>query len=533
MSNSQGRAIARNAGSVMLLILISRLLGFIRERAIAEVFGLTWETDAFRAAFNIPDLMYFLLVGGAISSAFIPVFSEQLARGQEKEAWRMASAFISLVTAALLTLTVLGVAASPWLAPLVAPGFDDAQLAFLVVLMRVMFPAVLFTALAGVCMGVHNSYQSFVAPLLGPIMYNVSITLGAYILGPRMGIMGMALGTVAGAVINFLMQVPFVAGKVRRFPWSLDLKHPGLHKVLRLMGPTILGLSIVQLNTIILTALASTLDAGSITALNLANRLVQLPLGVFGMGMSMVTFPVLARQAALGDVQQFRATLSSGLRAVLFITVPSAAGLIALREPIVRLLFEVGEFGPDDTAMTAYALVFFSLGVFAVSCVQLLTRAFYSLQDTVTPVKIGALTVATNTLAAAALLRWTSLAHGGLALAHSLASVVQMTTQLLLLRRKLGGRLDGSKLLGTLARAAAAALVMMPAAAGAAKAVGARVDVATLAGRLAETGAGIAAGVAVYALAAAALRMEELRMVWSLLQRRLAFLTRRRNGRSA
>jgi len=299
------------------------------------------------------------------------------------------------------------------------------------------------------------------------------------------------------------------------------------------MGPTILGLSIVQLNTIILTALASTLDAGSITALNLANRLVQLPLGVFGMGMSMVTFPVLARQAALGDVQQFRATLSSGLRAVLFITVPSAAGLIALREPIVRLLFEVGEFGPDDTAMTAYALVFFSLGVFAVSCVQLLTRAFYSLQDTVTPVKIGALTVATNTLTAAALLRWTSLAHGGLALAHSLASVVQMTTQLLLLRRKLGGRLDGSKLLGTLARAAAAALVMMPAAAGAAKAVGARVDVATLAGRLAETGAGIAAGVAVYALAAAALRMEELRMVWSLLQRRLAFLTRRRNGRSA
>src|SRR5690606_18654451 len=235
-----------------------------------------------------------------------------------------------------------------------------AQLAFLVVLMRVMFPAVLFTALAGVCMGVHNSYQSFVAPLLGPIMYNVSITLGAYLLGPRMRIMGMALGTVAGAVINFLMQVPFVAGKVRRFPWSLDLKHPGLHKVLRLMGPTILGLSIVQLNTIILTALASTLDAGSITALNLANRLVQLPLGVFGMGMSMVTFPVLARQAALGDVQQFRATLSSGLRAVLFITVPSAAGLIALREPIVRLLFEVGEFGPDDTAMTAYALVFFS-----------------------------------------------------------------------------------------------------------------------------------------------------------------------------
>lgn len=533
MNQSQGRTIARNAGVVMFLILISRLLGFIRERAIAEVFGLTWETDAFRAAFNIPDLMYFLLVGGAISSAFIPVFSELLTRGQEKDAWSMASTFISLISAALLTLTVLGVAASPWLAPLVAPGFDDAQLAFLVVLMRVMFPAVLFTALAGVGMGVHNSYQSFVVPLLGPIMYNVAITLGAYVLGPGMGIMGMAVGTVAGAVINFLMQVPFVAARSRRFPWHVDLRHPGLRKVLKLMGPTIVGLSIVQLNTIILTAMASTLDAGSITALNLANRLVQLPLGVFGMGMSMVIFPVMSRLAALGDMQQLRATLSSGLRAILFITVPSAAGLIALREPIVRLLFEVGEFGPDDTAMTAYALVFFSLGVFAVSCVQMLTRAFYSLQDTVTPVKIGALTVATNTLTAAALLRWTSLAHGGLALAHSAASIVQMATQMWLLKRKTGGRLDGGKVLATLARSSLAAVVMMPAAAGAARFVGSHVDSATLAGRLAETGAGLAAGVAVYALAAAALRMEELRMVWSMVQRRLPFLNRKRSGRNA
>ena len=300
---------------------------------------------------------------------------------------------------ALLVLTVLGVIASPWLAPLVAPGFDDHQLAFLVVLMRVMFPAVLFTALAGVGMGVHNSYQSFMVPLLGPIMYNVAITLGAYVLGPTMGIMGMAVGTVAGAVTNFLMQVPFVASTARRFPWRINLKHPGLHKVLKLMVPTIIGLSIVQLNTIILTALASTLTDGRITALNLANRLVQLPLGVFGMGMSMVIYPVMSRLAAVGDMQQFRATLTTGLRSILFITVPSAAGLIALREPIVRLLFEVGEFGPDDTVTTAYALLFFSVGVFAVSSVQLLTRAYYSLQDTVTPVKIGALTVLTNAAA--------------------------------------------------------------------------------------------------------------------------------------
>ncbi|MFS8665798.1 MAG: murein biosynthesis integral membrane protein MurJ, partial [Limnochordales bacterium] len=506
----QSRSVARNAGTVMLLILISRLLGFIRERAIADVFGLTWETDAFRAAFNIPDLMYFLLVGGAISSAFIPVFSSYLARGQEAEAWRMAAAFISGVSLGLVVLTVLGVGFSPWLAPLVAPGFGGDQLALLVLLMRVMFPAVLFTALAGVGMGVHNAYQRFAVPLLGPIFYNIAITLGAYLLGPVMGIMGMAVGTVAGAVGNFLIQAPFVLWAARRFPWKPHWRHPGLRKVVRLMGPTILGLSIVQLNTIILTALASTLAEGHITALNLANRLVQLPLGVFGMGMSMVIFPVMARLAALGDWQEFGRTLGTGLRTVLFVTIPSAAGLVALGEPIVRLLFEVGAFGPEDTATTAYALWFFGAGVFAVSSVQVLTRAYYSLQDTVTPVKIGVLSVATNTGLSAALLRWTDLAHGGLALAFSIASLVQMTAQLVLLRPRLGGRLDIRALLGTGARAALAAAIMFPAARAAAAAAGARVDLALTSGRLIQVLAGIAAGVAVYGLVALALRMEAL-----------------------
>src|SRR5690625_4515197 len=162
MKQSEGRTIARNAGIGMVLILISRLLGFIRERAIADVFGLKWETDAFRADINIPDLRYSLHVGGAISSAFIPVFSEMLARDPQKDTWRLAATFIQSVSAGLLVLTLLGVAASPWLAPLVAPGFENEQLALLIYLMRMMFPTVLFTALAGVGMGVHNAYQSFV-----------------------------------------------------------------------------------------------------------------------------------------------------------------------------------------------------------------------------------------------------------------------------------------------------------------------------------------------------------------------------------
>lgn len=509
----QSRTIARNAGIVMVLILISRLLGFIRERAIADVFGLTWETDAFRAAFNIPDLMYYLLVGGAISSAFIPVFSELLARDQERDAWRMAATFINLISMCLLALTVIGVVASPWLAPLVAPGFADEQLGLLIYLMRIMFPAVLFTALAGVGMGVHNSYQSFVIPLVGPIFYNVAITLGAYILGPSMGIVGMAVGTVIGAVGNFCMQVPFVARTAGKFPWQFDLSHPGLRKVGALMGPTIIGLSIVQLNTIILTALASTLSPGSITALNLANRLVQLPLGVFGMGMSMVIFPVMARLAALGDWQQFEHTLTTGLRTILFITVPSAVGLVALREPIVRLLFEVGEFGPRDTTQTAYGLLFFSIGVFAVSSVQVLTRAYYSMQDTMTPVKIGAVTVITNTGLSLLLMRVTNLGHGGLALAFSVAAIVQMTLQFAVLQRKLSTRLGWRPTVTTFTKSAVAASAMFPVAQFAGDWIGARVDLAFAPGRLLQVGGGVTAGALVFTAVAVILRMEELTLL--------------------
>lgn len=515
----QSRTIARNAGIVMALILISRLLGFIRERAIADVFGLTWETDAFRAAFNIPDLMYFLLVGGAISSAFIPVFSELLARDQEEDAWRMAATFINIVSAGLLIFTVLGVVAAPWLAPLVAPGFANEQLALLIYLMRIMFPAVLFTALAGVGMGVHNSYQRFVVPLVGPIFYNIAITLGAYVLGPSMGILGMAVGTVIGAVGNFFIQVPFVARTAGKFPWSFDLKHPGLKKVLTLMVPTLIGLSIVQLNTIILTALASTLSAGSITALNLANRLVQLPLGVFGMGMSMVIFPVMARLAAVGDWQQFQHTLTSGLRTILFVTVPSAVGLIALREPIVRLLFEVGEFGAKDTQATAYGLLFFSIGVFAISSVQVLTRAYYSMQDTMTPLKIGAITVLTNTGLSLLFLRTTDLGHGGLALAFSAAAIVQMTLQFAVLRTQLGERLRWAPVVNTFTKSLIAAAVMFPPALWVADVVGTRVDLAHMTGRVLQVGAGVVVGALVYGVIALLLRMEELTQVRQMFAR--------------
>ncbi|HEY8417667.1 MAG TPA: lipid II flippase MurJ, partial [Limnochordales bacterium] len=236
-------------------------------------------------------------------------------------------------------------------------------------------------------------------------------------------------------------------------------------------------------------------------------------------GMSMVIFPVMARLAALGDLQEFGRTLSTGLRTVLFITVPSAVGLVALGEPIVRLLFEVGAFGPEDTATTAYALLYFGVGVFAISSVQVLTRAYYSLQDTVTPVKIGVLTVVTNTGLSLVFLRFTALEHGGLALAFSIAAIVQMAAQLAVLRRRLGPRLHVRAVAGTFARASLAAAVMFPVAREVSLLVGQHVNLAATGGRLAQVLAGMAAGAAVYGAAALLLRMEELAMAWDALRR--------------
>ncbi|NLL48233.1 MAG: murein biosynthesis integral membrane protein MurJ, partial [Firmicutes bacterium] len=438
MENENREQVAKAASIVMVAILVSRILGFIRERAVAEVFGRTATTDVFFAAFALPDLMYQLLVGGALSSAFIPVFTQYLAKDDEKEAWYVASVFLNTTSLILFLIMIIGVIFTPSLAPLVGVGFTGEQRELLVLLMRVTFPAVFFTALAGLCMGVLHSYQKFLLPALGPIIYNLGQILGAYLLGPLVGIMGMAVGTVLGALGNFSIQFPSVLKKAKRhYKPVLDFRHPGIRRMVMLMLPAVLGLSISQLNVIVSQNLASTLETGSIVALRLANRLINFPLGIFAMGISTAVFPTLARLTARGETAEFSRTLSFGLRIVFFITIPSAAGMAFLRVPIVRLLFESGEFFAADTLATAFVLLFYVPGLIAQSALQVTTRGFYSLQDTKTPVKIGFVTVVLNFLLSLAFLQWTNLGAGGLAFAYSLSSIFNMVLALGILGRRL------------------------------------------------------------------------------------------------
>ncbi|NMB00229.1 MAG: murein biosynthesis integral membrane protein MurJ [Firmicutes bacterium] len=521
MENENREQVAKAATIVMLAILASRILGFLRERAVAEVFGRTATTDVFFAAFALPDLMYQLLVGGALSSAFIPVFTQYLAKDQEEEAWYVASSFLNAVFLVLLLIMILGVIFTPSLAPLVGVGFTGEQKDLLVLLMRVTFPAVFFTALAGLCMGVLHSYQKFLLPALGPIVYNLGQILGAYVLGPLVGIMGMGIGTVLGAIGNFTLQFPAVWRKaVKNYRPVVDFKHPGIRRMGQLMLPAILGLSISQVNVIVNQNLASTLETGSIVALRLANRLINFPLGIFAMGISTAVFPTLARLVAKGEKSEFVRTLSFGLRVVFFITIPSALGMAFLRVPIVRLLFESGEFTSADTLATAFALLFYVPGLFAQAALQVTTRGFYSLQDTKTPVKIGFVTVILNFLLSLAFLRWTQLGAGGLALAYSLSSIFNVILAFVVLGKRLPG-LVNSSLLTTIVKATVASLVMGVAALGTSSLLAGYLSLERKFGQLVQTFGAIGVGVLVYLLLSIVLRMEETEFVWGLIKSKL------------
>ncbi len=521
MENENRDQVAKAASIVMLAILVSRILGFIRERAVAEVFGRTATTDVFFAAFALPDLMYQLLVGGALSSAFIPVFTQYLAKDDEKEAWYVASVFLNTTFLVLLLLMIIGVVFTPSLAPLVGMGFSGEQRDLLVLLMRVTFPAVFFTALAGLCMGVLHSYQTFFLPALGPIVYNLGQILGAYILGPIIGIMGMAVGTVFGALGNFSIQFPAVVRKAKtHYRPVLDFKHPGIRRMVMLMLPAVLGLSISQLNVIVSQNLASTLETGSIVALRLANRLINFPLGIFAMGISTAVFPTLARLTARGETGEFSRTLSFGLRIVFFVTIPSAAGMAFLRVPIVRLLFESGEFFAADTLATAFVLLFYVPGLIAQAALQVTTRGFYSLQDTRTPVKIGFVTVVLNFLLSLAFLKWTDLGAGGLAFAYSLSSIFNMILALGILGRRLGGLVD-KRLLRTFAKSTIASVMMGVSAFFTASLMDNYLSMTSKLGELVQTFAAIGVGILVYSALSLILKMEETQYILGLVRRKL------------
>ena len=455
---SPTRQITRAAGTVMLAFVASRILGLLREIVIGARFGTSAELDAYLAAFRLTDLLYQLVAGGALGSAFIPTFARYLAAQNQSGAWRLASAVINIVTLILIVAAALAALFAPLLvATLIAPGFDAATQALTVSLMRVMLLAPVIFGASGILMGALNAQQHFLLPALAPIMYNLAIIGGTLFLAPTLGTGGLAIGVVAGAAGHLLIQLLGLARFGARYFPVFDVRDPGVRQIARLMGPRVLGLAVVQINFLINTNLASRLGEGAVSALNYAWLLMLLPQGVFAQSIATAAFPTFAAQAARSQIDAMRRTLSGALRATLFLSLPAAVGLIVLRLPLVQVLLQRAEFTADSTQAVAYTLQFFALGLAAHSVLEIVTRAFYALHDTRTPVFVGVAAMGLNVVLS--LLLIDSLAQGGLALANSIATTLETLALVWLLRPRLHG-IEGGRVWNAFLRSGLSAAAM-------------------------------------------------------------------------
>ncbi len=435
--------VTRAAGVVGMATLCSRILGYARDMVMASFFGAGLASDAFIVAFRVPNLLRRLFGEGSLSIAFVPVFTACLSHQGRAEAERLASSALRLVAICLVLVSVAGIALAPAVVHMLAYGFtgEPEKYALCIRLTRIMMPYILFIGLVAMCMGILNVLGHFAAPALAPTMLNIAM-IGTVVffawLSPSQStrVVGLAMGVLIGGALQLGLQIPFLIKKRIRFWRSVSIWHPAMKQVLILMGPAVFGAAVYQINSLVICLLGSLLPQGSITYLYYADRLVQFPLGMFAVAMATAVLPTLSRQAAERQWDALRSTFSHAIRLIFFITLPSMAGLIILREPIVAMLFHHGAFGDQTTRLTAAALLYYGIGLWAFSAVRILIYTFYALKDTRTPVIMAIVAIAANIVLGALLMG--PMKHNGLALALSLASMLHLTLLLVALRKKMG-----------------------------------------------------------------------------------------------
>jgi len=383
--------------------MLSRILGLVREQLIATLFSRT-ATDAFYVAFRIPNLLRDLFAEGAMSSAFIPTFTEYLKKRGSKEASKLASNILNLLLVGLSLIAFLGILSSRSLISTFAGEFRVTQGKFelTVLLTQIMFPFLPMVAGAAVLMGVLNSQGSFFVPALAPALFNLgslAVAIGLYFWLPGWGydpVLGMAIGTLLGGSLQLLVQIPGLLKRGFSYSATLNFRHPGVRRILLLLGPGTIGLASTQVNILVNTWLATSQGEGPVSWLNYAFRLMQFPLGIFGVAIASATLPAVSAQVATGDLGEIRKTLSSALRMVFAINVPASFGLIFLSYPIVALIYEHGKFKQTDTLSTSKALIFYAIGLFAYSGIKVLVPVFYALGRSRVPVIISTVSVGVN-----------------------------------------------------------------------------------------------------------------------------------------
>jgi putative peptidoglycan lipid II flippase len=457
---TESRKIARSASLISFATFISRILGFVRDVVIAGFFGATGLSDTFFVAFRIPNLLRELFAEGSMSSAFIPVLTETKIKKGEEEARRLARITFTFIIIVVGSICVAGIIFTPVIVRVIAPGFTHPeQLATTVLLTRIMFPFLLLVSLAALTMGVLNVERVFFIPALSSAWFNIAIIFTIILLSSHLSrpILAVAIGVTVGGIVQYATQIPLYLRKGYTYGIDTNFRNEGLKRMAILVLPLTLGLAVSQINIFVSTILASFLPQGSIAYLYYSMRLIQFPVGIFGVAMGMAALPALSSHAAKGDMESLGKDFSSTLRLLFFITVPSMVGLIALRYPIVNLLFQRGEFDYTATEGTAFALLFYSLGIWSMVGVRVVVVAFYSMQDTRTPVKVALLSLATNIILS--LLLMGPLKHGGLALANSIASGVNFSLLFYLLSRRIVS-VDYRRVLTSFSKTLIASIIM-------------------------------------------------------------------------
>ena len=471
---AHAEGVVRSSLVISGAVLTSRVTGLVREIVLARLFGASVAYDAFLLGFRLPNLTRDLFAEGALSSAFVPTFTEYLANKSREEAVRLASLVATAIVWLVGLICLLGVVFAPQMVRLFAPGFllVPGKFELAVSLTRIMFPFLLLVALAAQVMGILNACNRFAVPATASTIFNISslgfgLALGLWA-GPWLGlspIEGIAWGVLLGGAFQLLWQLPSMGSLGFRLRPAIDWNHPGLRHILRLMGPAILGGAAVQINVLVNTNFASQLvDAvrgpnGPVSWLSYAFRFMQLPLGLFGVAIASATLPAISRSFAADNLDEFRRTLARSLGFVILLTAPSSIGLAVLGQAMVGAIYQGGRFDAYDTHQTAVALLCYSLGLPGYAAIKVLTPAFYTLRDSRTPMAVSLLSIAINAAVATLLLSHTSLGHAGLALTTSFVAVFNFLSLFFVARRRLGG-IYGRALASSLARIALACLAM-------------------------------------------------------------------------
>ncbi len=528
MSEPAKQLSARSVGVVGVAVLCSRVLGLARELILAHLFGAGLAMDAFKVAFRIPNLLRDLFAEGALSTALVTTFSKKDATEGSEAAWALANKVASLATVAIGFLVLVGVAFSPAVVGVIASGFGGEKAELTVQLTRIMFPFILLVSLAALAMGLLNAKNVFGAPAMASSFFNIGSILGgvgfAWWLDPGFGprsLVGLAIGTLVGGLAQFVAQWPALYRVGYRFCLDFQWRDSGVREVLRLMGPAVISASAVQVNVMVNSHFASMVPGdGPVSWLDYAFRLMQLPLGVFGVAIGTVTLPLVSRHAALGDTAALRAALSKGLRLGFLLTIPSSIGLACLADPIISIIYERGRFDAASTAQTAGALRFYAIGLAAYAGIKVLAPAFYAVGRRKTPMLVSVWAIGVNLI-----LNWyftlhLQMGHRGLALSTGCIAVANFTALYLLMRAHLKG-LESASMFAALARIFLAGALMAGVCLLGASQIRDQWALLGLPMRIFQLSCIIGAAALVFFGAAALLRVGEMRELGAALQRKI------------